>query len=77
MRMNYDFSKGVKNPYVMRLKKQISIRLESDVIHYFKTLASETGIPYQNLINLYLRDCATESRRLTMHWKSSAVAARR
>jgi predicted DNA binding CopG/RHH family protein len=69
MRKNYDFSKSSKNPYVKRLKKQITIRLESDVIHYFKALSSETGIPYQNLINLYLRECAIENRRLSLNWK--------
>jgi uncharacterized protein (DUF4415 family) len=74
MRKNYDFSKGSKNPYVKRLKRQITIRLESDVIDYFKTLSTETGIPYQNLINLYLRDCATESRRLSMNWKLTGKA---
>ena len=77
MRTNYDFSKGVKNPYVKRLKKQISIRLEADVIQYFKGLSAETGIPYQNLINLYLRDCASESRKLTLLWKPASVAIRR
>ncbi len=77
MRTNYDFSKGMKNPYVKRLKKQITIRLEADVIHYFKELSSETGIPYQNLINLYLRDCANESRRLAFTWKPKGLAKRR
>ncbi len=75
MRANYDFSKGVRNRYVKRLKQQITIRLEAEVIHYFKELSSETGIPYQNLINLYLRDCASESRKLTFAWKKPAPAA--
>ncbi len=72
MRDNYDFSKGKKNPYAKRLKKQVTIRLEEETIAYFKNLAEEVGIPYQTLINLYLRDCATKSRKLAMEWKKSA-----
>jgi len=69
MRKEYDFTKAVKNPYAQKLKKQITIRLEADVIDYFKGLAGNTGIPYQNLINLYLRDCATEHRKISLVWK--------
>jgi uncharacterized protein (DUF4415 family) len=69
MRKEYDFSKAKPNPYVKRLKKAVTIRLEPDVIDYFKTLSGETGIPYQNLINLYLMDCAKEQRRLALTWK--------
>ncbi|TLD68208.1 BrnA antitoxin family protein [Phragmitibacter flavus] len=69
MRKEYDFSKAERNPYVKRLKKAVTIRLEPDVIHYFKSLSTETGIPYQNLINLYLVDCAKEGRRLELNWK--------
>ena len=69
MRKEYDFSKAERNPYVKRLKKAVTIRLEPDVINYFKSLAMETGIPYQNLINLYLRDCAKEGRKLGLTWK--------
>jgi predicted DNA binding CopG/RHH family protein len=69
MKEEYDFSKSVKNPYTKKLKKQITIRIESDTINYFKKLASETDIPYQNLINLYLRDCATQKRKLSLNWK--------
>jgi len=70
MRKEYDFSsmKGRKNPYAARLKRQVTIRLGEDVIAYFKQMADETGIPYQSLINLYLRDCATNQRRLAMNW---------
>ena len=53
MKTEYDFSKGVRNPYVKKEKKAVTIRLENDVVGYFKTMSSETGIPYQNLINLY------------------------
>ena len=69
MRKTYDFSKGKKNPYSSRLKKQVTIRLDEGTIEYFKALAEEIGIPYQTLINLYLRDCAASSRRLAMEWK--------
>lgn len=69
MRKNYDFSGGRKNPYAKRLKKQVTIRLEEATIEYFKGLAEEVGIPYQTLINLYLRDCAASSRRLSIEWK--------
>ena len=65
MRKEYDFSKSVKNPYAKHLKKQVTLRLGTDVIEYFKALAEETGIPYQNLINLYLRECAQSGKKLT------------
>ncbi|MBD2328001.1 BrnA antitoxin family protein [Alkalinema sp. FACHB-956] len=68
MRDEYDFSQSVPNPYTQSLKKQITIRLEEDVINYFKTLASETGIPYQTLINLYLQDCAKSQRKPSLEW---------
>ena len=72
MRKNYDFSKAKRNPYAKRLKQQITIRLDKPTVGYFKELADETGIPYQTLINLYLRDCATNGRKLSMRWKTSA-----
>ena len=68
MRKSYDFSKLVKNPYAKRLKKQITIRLEEETISYFKAMAEDKGIPYQSLINLYLRDCASEHRELKTKW---------
>ncbi|MDH5670349.1 MAG: BrnA antitoxin family protein [Nitrospira sp.] len=68
MRDEYDFSKSVKNSYAKRLKKQITIRLNEETIAYFKALADEEGIPYQSLINLYLRDCAEHHRKLKMEW---------
>jgi len=76
MRDEYDFSKmkGRKNPYAARLKKQVTIRLGEDVIAYFKGLAEETGIPYQNLINLYLRDCVRHGRKLSLEWTPSEAA---
>jgi uncharacterized protein (DUF4415 family) len=70
MRKEYDFNKmkGRKNPYATQLKKQITIRVGVDVLEYFKQLAEETGIPYQNLINLYLRDCVVSGRRPAFKW---------
>jgi uncharacterized protein (DUF4415 family) len=72
MRKEYDFSKGRRNPYAARLKRQVTIRLDEKTIKYFKDLSDETGIPYQTLINLYLRDCAATQKRLSLAWKSVA-----
>ena len=71
MRKEYDFSKSEKNPYARHLKKQVTLRLGVDVIEYFKKLAAETGMPYQNLINLYLQDCAHSGKKLKLNWTSS------
>ena len=72
MRKEYDFSKMTarKNPYAKKLKRQITIRLGVDVLQYFKDLSKETGIPYQNLINLYLRDCVVSEKRPVLKWLS-------
>ena len=72
MRKEYDFSRGRRNPYAARLKRQVTIRLDQKTIQYFKGLSDETGIPYQTLINLYLRDCAATQKRLSLAWKSIA-----
>ena len=69
MRKEYDFGKSRKNPYASQLKKQITNRLDEDAITYFKTVSEEVGIPYQSLINLYLRDCAASHRKLSLDWK--------
>ena len=68
MRKHYDFSDGIKNPYIKKLKKTISIRLDNEIIEYFKTLSIETGIPYQNLINSYLHNCADKKLKPEMIW---------
>lgn len=70
MRAHYDFSKmkGEKNPYASRLKQPITIRLDKGTVSYFKGLATEVGMPYQNLINLYLRDCAVHHKKLAWKW---------
>lgn len=73
MRKEYDLSKSRKNPYASQLKKQITIRLDEDAIAYFKGVSEEVGIPYQSLINLYLRDCAASKRKLSMSWKKSTA----
>ncbi len=72
MRKEYELSKlkKRKNPYAKRLKQQVTIRMGVDIINYFKQLADETGIPYQNLINLYLRDCVQSHRKLSIKWAS-------
>lgn len=69
MRDEYDFSNAHKNPYAGQLKKSVTIRLDEDSIAYFKAMSEETGIPYQSLINLYLRDCASSGRKLDLAWK--------
>ena len=69
MRKEYDFSAARKNPYAAQLKKQITIRLDEESIAYFKTISEDVGIPYQSLMNLYLRDCAASHRKLNLHWK--------
>ena len=70
MRDHYDFSKmkGRKNPYTKLLKQPVTMRLDRDTVTYFKSMAEETGIGYQSLINLYLRDCAVHERKLKMEW---------
>ena len=69
MRKEYDFSAARKNPYAAQLKKQITIRLDEESITYFKSISEDVGIPYQSLINLYLRDCAASHRKLDLDWK--------
>ena len=64
MKKEYDFSKGKKNPYASKLKKQITINLNEEVLTYFKAMSDETGIPYQSLINLYLLDCVNRKKTL-------------
>jgi len=70
MKKEYDFSKmkARRNPYASKLKRPVTIRLGDDVVDYFKDLAEETSIPYQSLINLYLRDCIANNRKPDMSW---------
>lgn len=75
MRKNYDFSNAEKNPYAKRLKKQVTIRLDEGTIGYFKRLSTETGIPYQTLINLFLRDCAATRKRPRLNWGPAVKSA--
>ena len=72
MRDHYDFEnmKGEKNPYIKELKQPVTMRLDKSTISYFKSLAEELGMPYQSLINLYLRDCAAHHKKLSLKWAS-------
>ena len=75
MRQEYDFSKSIKNPYAKKLKRQITIRIENATIEYFQQLAVETDIPYQKLINLFLKDCAQNRMKPLLKWKNFAAHA--
>jgi uncharacterized protein (DUF4415 family) len=72
MRSEYDFSRSRKNPYIKQLKRQITIRLDAATVDYFKQMAADLGMPYQNLINLFLRDCAAQKRRPQIQWSEDA-----
>lgn len=69
MKAEYDFSNARKNPYAKSLKKQITINIDSDAIDYFKKQSESAGIPYQTLINLYLKDCADNGRKIKISWQ--------
>lgn len=69
MKDEYNFSNAQKNPYVKKLKKQITINIDIDTIDYFKSQSESSGIPYQTLINLYLADCANEKKQLKISWQ--------
>ncbi len=71
MRKHYDFSKAKRNPYARRLKQQVTIRLDLDTLNYFRRLAEETHIRYQTLVNLYLRECASSGKKLSVTWRPS------
>ena len=74
MRKHYDFSRSRRSPYAKRLKSPVTIRLDPEVLEYFKNLTDDTAIPYQTLINLYLRDCATSRRKLKLNWSRKSAA---
>jgi uncharacterized protein (DUF4415 family) len=76
MRKHYDFSKAKPNPYAKKLKRQLTIRLDEATIEYFRGLAEELELPYQTLINMYLRDCATTKRKLAIAWKPTKATRR-
>jgi len=73
MRKHYDFSTARRNPYARRLKRQVTIRLDQETIAYFTDLSTESGIPYQTLINLYLRECAASRKKLLIEWRTRAA----
>lgn len=70
MKAEYDLSKmkSRRNPYASKLKKSVTMRLSEDVVEYFKSMAMEAGVPYQSLINLYLRDCLAQNRKIDIRW---------
>ncbi len=73
MKKEYDFSNSIKNPYIKKLKKQISIRIEKETVEYFKKLALEIDIPYQNLMKQYLRECAYNKLKPNIHWQKQPM----
>lgn len=75
MRKTYDFTKARRNPYARRLKQPVTLRLDEETVAYFKRLAQEVELPYQSLINLYLRDCAASGRSLRLAWRRSKSGA--
>jgi uncharacterized protein (DUF4415 family) len=75
MRKEYDFSKAKRSPYAKRLKQSVTIRLDKATLDYFKSLADELEVPYQTLINLYLRECALTEKRPSMQWRPSRRGA--
>ena len=77
MKAEYDFAKmqARKNPCASKLKKPVTMRLSEDVVEYFKGMAIQAGVPYQSLINLYLRDCLTQNRRVQIMWPSAALSS--
>ena len=77
MRVNYDFSNAKRNPYAKRLKKQLTIRIDAETIGYFQELSRELAVPYQTLINMYLRDCAVAKRRPEWASRGSAEGAKK
>lgn len=74
MKAEYDFSKmkARRNPYAAKLKKSVTMRLSEDVVAYFKAMALKSGVPYQSLVNLYLRDCLAQNRRIQIKWPSAS-----
>jgi len=71
MRKDYDFSKAQKKPHASRLKRQVTIRADEGTIASFKELSQDIGMPYQMLINMYLRDCAATRIKLSLQWKTA------
>lgn len=73
MRKHYEFGNARRNPYAKRLKRQVTIRLDQETIDYFTSLSTQSGIPYQTLINLYLRECAASRKKLWIEWRTQAA----
>lgn len=77
MRAKYDFSKSRNNPSAKQLKRQVTLRIDTMAVEYFKQMGAELGMPYQNLINLFLRDCALEKRRPVIQWPAAERSGRK
>lgn len=75
MRKHYDFSNSVKNPFAKKLKQQISIRVDNDILDYFKAIATDADILYQKLMNMFLRDCAEQKKKPSIRWTAQKVNA--
>lgn len=75
MKTEYDLSKmkSRKNPYASKLKKPVTMRISEDVVDYFKSMAEQSGVPYQSLINLYLRDCIAQHRKVQINWPKAVA----
>lgn len=75
MKAEYDLSrmKSRRNPYASKLKRPVTMRLSEDVVAYFKGMAVDTGVPYQSLINLYLRDCVMQHRQVQIAWPTKST----
>jgi predicted DNA binding CopG/RHH family protein len=76
MRTEYDFSDSVKNPYIKKLDKQVTVELDDNTLAYFQQVSEQSGIPYQSLIALYLRDCALQHRQLSIKWLEADLIAK-
>ena len=77
MKKEYDFSKSKKNPYAKELKQQVTMLIDRETVTYFKQLAADTGIAYQLLINMFLRDCAETHKRPAIKWVKSEPKRKR
>lgn len=71
MRDEYDIEKlnPRKNPYTKAKKIQITINITEETVKYFKEQSGRTGIPYQNLMNMYLTDCAQKKKKPHVVWE--------
>ena len=66
MRDEYDIKNlnPRRNPYTKKMKQQVTMNMNTTTVDYFKSMSSESGIPYQTLINLYLDECVKERKTI-------------